>query len=291
MKVVYCAVADSQGKGAKVQSLSQAVIKQMSFSFSAAKYMLSSKSASDQYGGLRANIDVAYIKNVWDLLEDPITNFFATSFGFAPAMEKMKINCDLRIPVKAHQIFSVSLPQSSDDYVLKKKAKKKKRASILWEESPPSSDYQINLSNDSNNNDDDKKNDDHHDKKKKKKNTHNQQQPSSVISSSSSVMIKVENENDLYADKVYRIRCRYISEYASDVDSSLILKSLKSRANFIEDFIAEAPKKKRTNTFTPHDREATEGLLSFSSLLITHHHYQHVIPIFHSSSLSTLVCP
>ena len=192
MKVVYCAVGKSRSTSEKSKpSISTSVIKQMYFSYAAVRYMLSSKTASDQYGGLRANLDVHYVRDVWDLLEDPLTNFFATQFGIAPAIEKMKINCDLRIPVKASDIFNVLLPQylTHDDSEIKLKKKE-----IKWD--------------------------------------------SSLRKSSSDVFTsRVDQKN-------YRIRCLYISQYASEVDPSLILKSIKTRANFVEDFIVETPKRK-----------------------------------------------
>ena len=185
MKVVYCAVADSRypDKKSKEQAI-KGIIKQMYFSWAAVKYSLSSKKSSNQYGDLRANLDVNYVKDVWDLLEDPLTNFFATQFGFAPAMEKMKINVDLRIPVKATEIFDVKLPQYQ----------KKKEKKIEWEDD--------------------------------------------------------EDVDTPFSGKHYRIRCRYISQYANDVDPALILKSLKSRTNFVEEFVPELPEKERRRSHT-----------------------------------------
>mmetsp|Transcript_78954 Transcript_78954/g.118693 ORF Transcript_78954/g.118693 Transcript_78954/m.118693 type:complete len:828 (+) Transcript_78954:898-3381(+) len=102
MKVVYCAVASSiqQNKG-----ISAAMKKQMQFSYSAMRYFIKPKEASEKYGSLRESLDIKFVRNVWDLLEDPMTSFFATQFGFAPAMEKMKVNFEVRIPVKAGEIF------------------------------------------------------------------------------------------------------------------------------------------------------------------------------------------
>ena len=78
MKVVYCAVGDRRKNSGANSSF---VMKQMQFSYAAVRYFLSPKQASEQYGDLRANLDVQFVREVWDLLEDPVTSFFATQFG------------------------------------------------------------------------------------------------------------------------------------------------------------------------------------------------------------------
>lgn len=102
MKVVYCAVYDSFSVKNR---LNPAMVQRMRFSASAAYYMLSSKGASDKYGSLRKGLDVSFVRDVWDLLEDPVTSFFATNLGFAPSVERMKTNCIVRIPVSNRDIY------------------------------------------------------------------------------------------------------------------------------------------------------------------------------------------
>merc|ERR1712137_446706 len=67
--------------------------------------MVYNKETADTYSGLRQNLDVNFVRDVWDLLEDPVTSFFATSLGFAPSIERMKINCELRIPVPKANVY------------------------------------------------------------------------------------------------------------------------------------------------------------------------------------------
>ena len=106
MKTVYCAVASAAQDGKSSASFMNAMKKQMQFTTSAARYFLKSKDASTKYENLRKNLTVETLRSVWDLLEDPMTSFFATTFGFAPAMESMKVNFGIRIPVKSDLIFN-----------------------------------------------------------------------------------------------------------------------------------------------------------------------------------------
>ena len=129
MKVVYCAVnscvTNNQPgtSGLTLESVTAALQKQMLFSASAVKYLLQPKDASKQYGKLRREkiTDERFVRNVWDLLEDPMTAFFATKFGFAPSIKKMRTNCTVRIPVDPADLFFDCTEQQKIKYAKKEK--------------------------------------------------------------------------------------------------------------------------------------------------------------------------
>ena len=119
MKVIYCAVNHSFNEKTLMNSYAP-MYKQMKFTASAAYHMMANKVTADAYGDLRKHLDdehdVEFVRNVWDLLEDPVTSFFATSLGFAPSMEKMKTDKELRIPVPFQWVFPGNdLTQSSNE--------------------------------------------------------------------------------------------------------------------------------------------------------------------------------
>lgn len=216
MKVVYCAVHSSiqENKG-----ISSAMKKQMQFSYSAVRYFLKSKDASEKYKNLRKELDVKFVRNVWDLLEDPMTSFFATSFGFAPAMERMKVNLEVRIPVQSGIIFNQVDQQQQKLY------RTRSLSSAAFEK-------QVGLIPDSS------EEEEGEEEKKGKKGKKGKKKGAQAHN----IVLPADGN-----DESYLIRCRFLNPFNSPVDPSLVIKT-NTRSNFMAKDQAEMKKNQDTLT-------------------------------------------
>ena len=238
MKVVYCAVGDRR-KNANL------IFKQMQFSYAAVRYLLSPKQASEQYGDLRANLDVQFVREVWDLLEDPVTSFFATQFGLVATTGRMTTNLTVRVPVPTSEIcFAVSEQQIEN-----LKAKKLK---LLANSNEVNSGANANANSLNSSLDAEKKKKKKKEKESEKKEKENEKE--GVRNSSSAedleqdvtLEFSIRNSNGSEDGNQYRIRCRYLSQYVHEIDPSLVLK-VGERSNFIETDQSQVVIKKRAN--------------------------------------------
>ena len=99
MKVIYCAVHS------KTRNMDHNMFKHMKFTASAAYHFVAQKHRTSTYSDLRRDSNVNFVREVWEILEDPLTKKFATSLGFAPSVEKMKTNSSIYIPVLKKSVF------------------------------------------------------------------------------------------------------------------------------------------------------------------------------------------
>mmetsp|Transcript_25604 Transcript_25604/g.32627 ORF Transcript_25604/g.32627 Transcript_25604/m.32627 type:complete len:516 (-) Transcript_25604:64-1611(-) len=226
MKVVYCAVDSSINSG---KGISASIQKQMQFSYSAMRYFIKPKEASEKYGELRKQLEVKFVQNVWDLLEDPMTSFFATQFGFAPAMERMKINLEVRIPVKAGEIFHQVDEQQKTMY----RNRSLSSAAFLEEKKA----LQALCDDEEKQKEKDAKKD------RKKKEKLDVEDEEAFSAQAEHIALPATGE----ADESYLIRCRFLNPYNSPIDPSLVIKT-NTRSNFMAKDKAEM--KKTPDTLT-----------------------------------------
>lgn len=90
LKAVYCAVAEAESWKDSFVVFNNAI-----FYPAAARYFLAPRLASDNYTKIRQNLDLFVQRQVWNLLEDPVIEFFATALGLNP--RKLDLNADCRL--------------------------------------------------------------------------------------------------------------------------------------------------------------------------------------------------
>ena len=90
LKAVYCAVHEAESWKDSLLVFNNAV-----FYPAAARYFLSPDQASKQYGVIRQTLDVFVQRQVWNLMEDPVIEFFATALGLNP--RKLPLPIDHRV--------------------------------------------------------------------------------------------------------------------------------------------------------------------------------------------------